>query len=168
MWIRLDCIDWLVSYAADEHHYQGVDRSDPHAAVAVRDCDLDFDYQEKTWECKINVGVYKGKTLRLGDRQLTKEMYEKAAASDPDAVDMYWSKASVQIKRKACRAYLKLWSEAAIQGSLQEFEDDCNYGEPHIKRQRSLRDSETAEESQAVSHEESQAAPHEESHADAI
>ena len=99
---------------------------------------------------------------------MTKEMYETAAASYPDAVDMYWSKASVQVKRKACFAYLKLWSEAAIQGSLQEFEDECNYGEPHIKRQRSLRDSETAEESQAVSHEESQAAPHEESQADDI
>ena len=95
-------------------------------------------------------------------------MYEKAAASDPDAVDMYWSKATVPIKRKACHAYLKLWSEAAIQGSLQEFEDECNYGESHIKRQRSLRDSETAEESQAVSYEESQAAPHEESQADDI
>ena len=95
-------------------------------------------------------------------------MYEKAAASDPDAVNMYGSKASVQVKLKACHAYLKLWSEATIQGSLQEFEDECNYGESHMKRQRSLRDSETAEESQAVSHEESQAAQHEESQADDI
>ena len=62
----------------------------------------------KKWGCKINVGVNKGMTWQLDDRQLTKQMYEKAFAAEPGKFDMYWSKASVQMKRKACRVYLKL------------------------------------------------------------
>lgn len=40
LWIRLDCIDWLVSYAADEHHYQGISRSDSLTAVAAKDYEI--------------------------------------------------------------------------------------------------------------------------------
>mgnify|MGYP003324216205 CR=1 FL=1 len=74
LWIRLDCIDWLISYAADEHYYQGVSRSDPLTAVAARDYEIEFDYQDKSWDCKINVGVDKGVTLRMCPTQLTKEI----------------------------------------------------------------------------------------------
>ena len=73
LWIRLDCIDWLVSYAADEHCYQGVSRSDPMPAVAANDYELDFDYGAKTWKCKINVWVDSGMTVRLSATQITKK-----------------------------------------------------------------------------------------------
>ena len=88
-------------------------------------------------------------------------MYEKTAASDPTTFDVFWSKATVPIKRKACREYLRLWSLAAVQGSRQEFEDEFNYQESHNKKRRSGADCETAvaashpangvEESQAAS-----------------
>ena len=125
LWIRLDCIDWLVSYAADEHYFQGVSRSDPLAAVAANDYELEFDYSTKAWDCKINVGVDNGATLRIGPMQLTKEMYEKVAESDPSILgNVFWSKANGSHKRKASHAYLRLWALAAVAGDRQTFEDD--------------------------------------------
>ena len=161
LWIRLDCIDWLVSYAADEHHYQGISRSDSLTAVAAKDYEIEFDYNDKAWDCKINVGVDKGVTLRLCPTQLTKEMYEKTAASDPTTFDVYFCKTTVTIKRKACREYLRLWALAAVQGSRQDFEDEVVYQESPNKKRRIGADCETAvaashpangvEESQAAS-----------------
>ena len=146
LWIRLDCIDWLVSYAADEHYYQGVSRSDMAApAVAAKDFELEFDYQAQTWHCKINVGMDKGATLRLippspwtkvqqrqlcpthnrdNETELTKAMYDKAAESDPKTFFEFWSRASLSLRRKACREYLRLWALAAVQGRRKDFEDE--------------------------------------------
>ena len=161
LWIRLDCIDWLVSYAADEHYYQGVSRSDPLTAVAAKDYEIEFDYNDKAWDCNINVGVDKGVTLRLCATRITKEMYEKTAASDPTTFDVWWSKAGVTIKRKACREYLSLWALAAVQGSRQDFEDEVVGQESPSKKRRIGARCETAvaashpangvEESQAAS-----------------
>jgi hypothetical protein len=136
LWIRLDSIDWLVSYAADEHYYQGVTRSDPLAAVAAKDYELDFDYNDKTWRCKINVGIDEGVSLTLdaSDKtSLTKEMYEKVAASDPTSFPLFYSMATAAMKRKACCEYLTLWARATVQGSRQDFEDEVlnhHAGEP--------------------------------------
>ena len=64
-------------------------RSDPLTAVAAKDYELDFDYNDKAWECKINVGVDAGVSLTLDATRLTKEMYETAAASDPTYFILY-------------------------------------------------------------------------------
>ena len=124
LWISLDSIDWLVSYAADEHYYQGVTRSDPLAAVAANDYELDFDYNEKTWKCKINVGIDTGVSSTLDATRLTREMYEKVAASDPTSFPLFYSMVTAAMKRKACCEYLTLWALAAVQGSRQDFEDE--------------------------------------------
>ena len=131
LWIRLDCIDWLVSYAADEHYYQGVSRSDPMSAVAANDYDLEFDWTAKAWDCKISVGIDSGMTLRMSATQLTKDMYEKVAEPDPNNFERFWSKANATIKRKASRAYLRLWAIAAVAGSRQAFEDDVFLQSPN-------------------------------------
>ena len=124
LWIRLDSIDWLVSYAADEHYYQGVTRSDPLAAVAAKDYELDFDYNDRTWKCTINVGIDAGVSSTLDAKRLTKMMYEKVAASDPTTFPLFYCLATAAMKRKACCEYLTLWALAAVQGSRQDFEDE--------------------------------------------
>ena len=124
LWLRLDCIDWLVRYAADEHYYQGVSRSDPIFAVAANDYELEFDYSAKAWDCKINVGIDSGMTLRMSATNLTKYMYEKVVESDPNNFGRFWSKVNATIKRKASREYLRLWAIAAVAGSRQAFEDE--------------------------------------------
>ena len=154
LWIRLDCIDWLVSYAADEHYFQGVSRSDPLTAVAANDYELEFDYSTRAWNCKINVGIDNGATLRMGPMQLTKEMYEKVAESDPSILDnVFWSKANGSHKRKASHAYLRLWALAAVAGDRQSFEDDLCLQTPKKSRIAYRAHHELIMESQAAHHE---------------
>ena len=49
LYIRIDCLDWLLAYAADEHNFHGIVRqteeSDPTTAVA--DYVLTLDFHEK-------------------------------------------------------------------------------------------------------------------------
>ena len=92
--------------------------------VAAKPYDLDFDYNDKTWECKINVGIDTGVSLTLDATRLTKEMYEKVAASDPTSFPLFYGMATAAMKRKACCEYLLLWARAAVQGSRQDFEDE--------------------------------------------
>ena len=94
------------------------------SAVAANDCELEFDYSAKAWDCKINVGIDSGMTLRMSESQLIKNMYEKVAESDPDSFGRFWSNSNATIKRKASREYLKLWAIAAVAGSRQAFEDE--------------------------------------------
>ena len=37
MYLRMDSIDWLLAYAADEQHYQGIPRAPPPEEPAVAD-----------------------------------------------------------------------------------------------------------------------------------
>ena len=148
LWIRLDCIDWLVSYAADEHYYQGVSRSDPMSAVAANDYELEFDYSAKAWDCKINVGIDSGMTLRMSATQLTKDMYEKVAESDPNNFGRFWSNTTATIKRKASREYFRLWAIAAVAGSRQAFEDEVFLQSPN-KQSIADRADEVSDESQS-------------------
>ena len=54
LYIKLEDLDWLCSYAADQHHYHGITREtcvDPKTAVAATSIDWDFD--SKTFDVKV-------------------------------------------------------------------------------------------------------------------
>ena len=63
-------------------------------------------------------------SLTLDATRLTKEMYEKVAASDPTSFPLFYCMATAAMKRKACCEYLTLWALAAVQGSRQDFGDE--------------------------------------------
>ena len=63
-------------------------------------------------------------SLTLDAMRLTKEMYDKAAASDPTSFPLFYCMATQTMKRKACFEYLRLWALAAVQGSRQDFQDE--------------------------------------------
>ena len=134
LYLRIDAIDWLVSYAADEHYYQGVRCCEDAPSEDKPDFDLDYDYEDKAYICKINVGVNEGKVHRMGARHLTKELFEKIA----DTLDClgYWSKATPTLKRRACREFITRWRKAALEGSLQAFQDEWCCILPHSAKRR--------------------------------
>ena len=134
LWLRMDCIDWLISYAADEHYYQGISRVDAAASEPAADYDIEWDYNDKAFDCSINVGRDAGLTLRMTLNQLTKEIFEKVAEKVHLDDYCYWSKANSALKRKACREYLKLWCVATIEFSRHEFEDEWGGPSPAKKR----------------------------------
>lgn len=120
LWIKMDCIHWLIGYAADEHYYQGIARDDAASPVPAADSDIEWEYNDKAFDCKINVGINAGQTLRMTLDALTKDVFHKLAEKD-DAY-AYWSKATSALKRKACREYLQLRCVATIYGSRLQFE----------------------------------------------
>ena len=89
LWIRIDCIDWLVSYAADEQYYQGISRVDAAAPQPAADYDIEWDYNDKAFDCRINVGMDAGLTLRSTLDTMTKDDFAKLA--EMDVVDVHWS-----------------------------------------------------------------------------
>ena len=109
---------------ADEHHFQSISRVGTVAPTPVLDYDLEWDYNAKVFDCKINVGIDNGMTLRMCPMQLTKEMYEKVAESNPNIVERFWSKANAAHKRKASHEYLRLWALAAVACGRQAFEGE--------------------------------------------
>ena len=62
----MDCLGWLVSYAADEQYFQGVEREEPEAlpATAVADYRVEWDFNEHVWEGTVLVGAAAGQSTR--------------------------------------------------------------------------------------------------------
>jgi hypothetical protein len=49
--IRVDCVDWLVSYAADEHYYKGVPRCEAAATEPQQTYTIDWSFDHHLFEC---------------------------------------------------------------------------------------------------------------------
>ena len=67
LYLRVDCLNWLLSYAADELHFQGVP-CNPLAAedqkvancAAVAGLNLEWDFWKKAWLAEFVEGPLKG------------------------------------------------------------------------------------------------------------
>ena len=141
LWVRIDCIDWLTSYAADELYYQGVARVAGAASKPAEDYELHYHYNDKAFDCKINVGVDAGLTWRMNVDQLTKDLYLKLR--EKELVDECWSQANRQVKRSACRQYLNLLCRATVDGSRPAFDEEWSCA-TSAKKQKIGFDCETA------------------------
>ena len=127
LWIDIEDIDWLISYAADEHHYQGVARIEDSEQPA-QDYEIEWDYDMKRYDCRINVGPQSGLIVQCDvDTVLTKDVYEKLSEAHA-CYDVFWSQTTVSLRKQACRKYLQLWCEATTQGKQSEFE--ASWGSP--------------------------------------
>ena len=119
--IKLEDIDWLCSYAADHHHFQGVARGpgvDPNTAVAA--IHVEWDYNNKTWDVKVNGQSY---DIPLGIMKKSSHMLYFGRPVSHMSSRRY----QPEQRRKACRNCLDMWCEAALQNKQQEFENewDC-------------------------------------------
>ena len=142
MWVRIDCIDWLTSYAADELYYQGVARVAGAASKPAQDYELQYTYIDKAFDCKINVGVDAGLTWRMNVNQLTKDLYLKLR--EKELVDECWSQANRSIKRKACRQYLNLLCRATVEGSRPAFDEEWSCATSAKKQKTAVAESQSS------------------------
>ena len=62
LYLRIDGLEWLLSYAADEHHFQGIVRQAalPTPAVAEEDR-IEWEFNERHWVATVMVGPAAGK-----------------------------------------------------------------------------------------------------------
>ena len=120
--IRMNCIDWLLVYAADEHHFQGIARNHkgPDPTTAVADYVLAWDFNSKAFEGTIAAGLLAGQSVSCAPTVLRKDVWDKL--NDLKWVDVVFSKAILTNKRKACKRCLQMWCEATSQGHRDDVE----------------------------------------------
>ena len=94
MHICIDCIDWLVAYAADGQNFQGISRTNEDSAVgsAVADYLREWDFNAKVWECQSMAGAHTGQEASQEPKVLSRDDWEKLDALA--LVDSCFSKAT--------------------------------------------------------------------------
>jgi hypothetical protein len=118
LYLRVSCVDWLLSYAADELHCQGVKASSPTPSPkkagncsAVADLYLEWDFNDKEWEASFVSGALLGMTTRMDLTALDIVTWNILKADD--LVEGYLSKASAVQKKNALKDVVIMWAAAA-------------------------------------------------------
>ena len=126
LYIKLEDLDWLCSYAADQHHYQGITRAtcvDPKTAVAATS--IEWDFNRKTFDVKVMNQSY---DIPLGfmSQDIYDKLVEACEVENHSGVKGGARYTSV-VRRQAFRKCLDMWCEATMAGKRQEFENewDC-------------------------------------------
>ena len=77
LYLRADCIDWLLSYGADELAYQGVEAAPATPPCEDANCDsvenlrLEWDFHTKTMIGKLVAGPAAGTTKELSIKDIS-------------------------------------------------------------------------------------------------
>ena len=121
-------IDWLLAYAADELHYQGVapahDDEPPNQqhgnCAAVADLMLEWNFGDKAWDGHFVRGPLTGTEKRIYVAHLNRVIW--ATLRQEDRVTDYWCRASLIDKKNAAKVLITMWGEAVVGDRLEEFE----------------------------------------------
>ena len=117
LYLRTDCIDWLLAYAADELHYQGVIAPCPVPQSRVGNRSdvpglrLEWAFASHEWACEFVDGPLLGTTRRFPVRDLTKAQFAEMRTGNK--INAYWSQASPAEKRMATMAVALEWASSA-------------------------------------------------------
>ena len=124
LYIRVDCVDWLLSYAADEHSRQGV-KSASNADFGVKeanctevaDLNLEWDFRAKAWQAEFVSGPLKGVTRSFGIADLTTDRKSKmeAAGIGKDTLALQLSFGLAE--KRLAKAFITAWCQANSAGN---------------------------------------------------
>ena len=127
LFLRVDCMHWLLTYAADELHFHGVEPASPDPihqqqgnCPAVADLHLAWDDSAKAWEAKLIPGALVGTTKRICVNDLNNDMWATLRAES--RVEGYLCQASPLQKRNAVKKFITLWFAAIAGNKAAEFE----------------------------------------------
>ncbi len=127
LYLRMDCIEWLLAYAADELAFQGVEPASPaptpHQAgncPAVADLHLEWDFSAKAWEGKFVAGPSVGTTKRMSVKDLDKHKWEKL--EHESVVQGYLSNATPRERKNAVKEWMTMWCAAIARNESAEFD----------------------------------------------
>ena len=125
LYLRVDNIGWLLAYAADELHLQGVTPPARAAVVAgnssaVAGLRLEYDFSSKSWQGTFIAGHLVGTTKRMYLHDVDAYVWQKLKALS--RADGYFSKSRLLERKKAAKEFVTLWCAAALRGEDDEFE----------------------------------------------
>ena len=117
LYLLVDCIDWLLSYAADELHFQGVVPSNlqPNPkripnVYSVADLHIELDFTSKTWEGEFVAGPFVGHRKRMSINDIDNKIW--TILHEKSLVHGYFSGASLTRKKNAAKEFVTMWCSA--------------------------------------------------------
>ena len=130
IYIRVDCIDWLLAYAADELFYQGVKRdtaADEDLKVAncpaVADVNLEWDFTTHAWEAEFLTGPFQGVTRSFGIADLTAARLARLRSVGIGQPDPRSPTSALPTKKQVAKEFITLWCDAICK-ERDSFETD--------------------------------------------
>ena len=134
IYLRVDCLDWLLSYAADELHFQGVPRTNPEPKAkkggncpAVADLHLEWDFNNKTWDAEFVAGVLAGTTRRFPVTGMSKDRWSKMRERSLLEDDLAWDRGTD--RKKGAKEFITTWCQAIARDEGNNFEEEWGLGE---------------------------------------
>ena len=147
IYLRADCIQWLLAYAADELHLHGVQQptSEPIDALggncpAVADLRLEWDFTAKAWDAKFVAGALAGRTKRMCLNELDKNMWAKLRGQS--LVNEDFGHASTLQKKQGLKELMQLWCAACARNETAAFEATMHWPANSTPQRGEKRDSE--------------------------
>ena len=159
LFLRKDCLDWLLSYAADELSRQGVEPASPDTPVnvqqsgncpAVADLHLQWDFDAKAWEASFVAGALVGTTKTMSVHDLNTEMWAKLR--DESKVQGHFCRATMTQKKNAVKEVITMLCAAIARNEVPEFE--ATWGSPSSTSRGEPESQDTTVESQEVTDQE--------------
>lgn len=123
--LRVDCIPWLLAYAADELACQGVsccdaasDSTPQKANCAIENVHLEWNFESKRWVATFVGGHAQGEFLEFGPRDVTPALLKKLRSLE--LANGWYSKSSSESNRSAAKEYVLIWCKAVHEMRLAE------------------------------------------------
>ena len=126
--MRIDGLDWLLSYAADEYHFQNIVRQGEKPSPAVADdFHIEWEFNKRSWVATVNVGFKAGKQFFNPDGislHQWKKLQELSLAKGQ------LSRATVVMRKAAAKEIAKLWCAATHKEEGHMFEAEWLQSKP--------------------------------------
>ena len=129
IYLRVDALDWLLQFAADEQFHQGVKRAtaderEVKAAncSAVAGLNLEWDFTSRIWQGEFVSGPFKGTKRRFGVRDLTKDRTSKMIEAGILQPDTTSGMDENSLLKQLAYDVLLVWCDAISQGTDGAFE----------------------------------------------
>ena len=153
LYLRVDCLDWLLSYAADELHFQGVTQPESDTELpkancpAVADLHLEWHFGERAWHGQLASGELAGTRRCVGEADITKDRWCKLIQ-----LSLVEGELSMAKQKTAAKQLITMWFSAIKRNEGARFETDWDLqtgiAQPLEKKRRA-----TASPSSAVADE---------------
>ena len=151
LYLRSDCLGWLLSYAAEELSCQGVEQTrDAEQSALVPNCaavaglNLEWDFSQKAWHAKFVAGPHQGISRRMTVQDLDMKVWAKVR--EHNLVQGFLAHANASHRKAAVKDFLQLWGEAFIEDKAQEFNAIVNVNNGNRVKRGKKRAKSSAEE----------------------
>ena len=125
--VRSDHIPWLMAYAADEIHHQGVAPAAvaaparPANCTAVADLNVEWNFQSTAWEAEFIGGPHRGVKRRFSPQLFSNSArWERVVQAD----------APVDEKKSCAKRMVIDWCKSIVTGDVANFESEWDLGPP--------------------------------------